>query len=164
MKLKHFLSFLPVGGLAAFWPSLVICPTELVKCRLQAAREAAMVNGLPIPKLGPWGLAKKLLATEGVAGLYRGLTATFVREIPGYFFFFLAYEGVRELLKPEGGSRSDVGALGTVGAGAVAGVVLWSLIFPVDVVKSRLAVSGAATPLLVMLASIRKVASIKTTS
>ena len=120
-----------------------------------------MVNGLPIPKLGPWDLAKKLLATEGVVGLYRGLTATFVREIPGYFFFFLAYEGVRELLKPQGGSRSDVGALGTVGAGAVAGVVLWSIIFPVDVVKSRLAVSGAATPLLVMLASIRKVASIR---
>ena len=123
-----------------------------------------MVNGLPIPKLGPWGLAKKLLATEGVAGLYRGLTATFVREIPGYFFFFLAYEGVRELLKPEGGNRSDVGALGTVGAGAVAGVVLWSLIFPVDVVKSRLAVSGAATPLLVMLASIQKVGSLTATS
>ena len=31
-----------------------------------------MVNGLPIPKLGPWGLAKKLLATEGVAGQQGG--------------------------------------------------------------------------------------------
>jgi len=144
------------GGLAAFWPSLVICPTELVKCRLQAAREAAQMQGLPQPKVGPLGLTKQLLATEGVPGLYRGLTATFVREIPGYFFFFLAYEGVRELLKPEGGCRTDVGALGTVGAGAVAGVVLWSIIFPVDVVKSRLAVSGASTPLLHMLVSIQR--------
>ena len=116
------------GGLAAFWPSLVICPTELVKCRLQAAREAAMMEGRPQPKLGPLGLARQLLNTEGVPGLYRGLTATFVREIPGYFFFFLAYEGVRELLKPEGGSRADVGALGTVGAGAVAGVVSLQLV------------------------------------
>merc|ERR1712037_574683 len=79
------------GGLAAFWPSLVICPTELVKCRLQAAREAALMQGLPQPKLGPLGLAKWLLATEGV----------------------------RELLRPKGGCRTDVGALGTVGAGAV---------------------------------------------
>ena len=37
------------------------------------------------------------------------------------------------------------------------GVVLWSIIFPVDVVKSRLAVSGATTPLLAMLASIQRV-------
>ena len=87
-----------------------------------------MVEGRPQPKLGPLGLTRKLLNTEGVPGLYRGLTATFVREIPGYFFFFLAYEGVRELLKPEGGSRADVGALGTVGAGAVAGVVSLQLV------------------------------------
>ena len=85
------------------------------------------MQGLPQPKLGPLGLAKRLLATEGVPGLYRGLTATFVREIPGYFFFFLAYEGVRELLKPKGGCRKDVGALGTVGAGAVAGEALFLL-------------------------------------
>ena len=36
-------------------------------------------------------------------------------------------------------------------------MVLWSIIFPVDVVKSRLAVSGASTPLLAMLVSIQKV-------
>ena len=36
-------------------------------------------------------------------------------------------------------------------------MVLWSIIFPVDVVKSRLAVSGASTPLLAMLASIQRV-------
>ena len=36
-------------------------------------------------------------------------------------------------------------------------MVLWSIIFPVDVVKSRLAVSGASTPLLSMLASIQRV-------
>ena len=87
-----------------------------------------MMDGRPRPKLGPLGLTRQLLNTEGVPGLYRGLTATFVREIPGYFFFFLAYEGVRELLKPEGGSRADVGALGTVSAGAVAGVVSLQLV------------------------------------
>ena len=87
-----------------------------------------MMEGRPQPNLGPLGLTRQLLNTEGVPGLYRGLTATFVREIPGYFFFFLAYEGVRELLKPEGGSRADVGALGTVSAGAVAGVVSLQLV------------------------------------
>ena len=144
------------GGAAAFWPSLVLCPTELVKCRLQAAREAAMAAGGRGEVGGPWGMVRAILARDGVPGLYRGLTATFAREIPGYFFFFLAYEGCREALAPAGGSREEVGTLGTLAAGAVAGVTLWTIIFPVDVVKSRLAVSGATTPLLAMLSSIRR--------
>ena len=31
--------------------------------------------------------------------MYRGLTSTLMREMPGYFFFFGGYEGARELLK-----------------------------------------------------------------
>ena len=29
------------GGMAAFFSSLTLCPTELIKCRLQAMREMA---------------------------------------------------------------------------------------------------------------------------
>jgi solute carrier family 25 ornithine transporter 2/15 len=74
--------------------------------------------------------------------------------MPGYFFFFLAYEATREAMAP--GARETVGPLGTVAAGAVAGLTLWTLVFPADVVKSRLAVTGARTPLLKMLLTIRR--------
>ena len=47
----------------------------------------------------------------------------------------------REALKPEGGTKEDVGLLGTMFAGGMAGVTLWSVIFPADVIKSRLQVS-----------------------
>ena len=33
------------GFLAAFWSSLTLCPTELVKCRLQAMRESNNIAG-----------------------------------------------------------------------------------------------------------------------
>lgn len=33
------------GFIAAFFSSLVLCPTELVKCRLQALRESHIESG-----------------------------------------------------------------------------------------------------------------------
>jgi solute carrier family 25 ornithine transporter 2/15 len=44
------------------------------------------------------------LRSEGVPGLFRGLKPTFMREMPGYFFFFYSYELSREMLRPEGKS------------------------------------------------------------
>ena len=45
---------------------------------------------------------RQILREDGVPGLFRGLTATFTREMPGYFFFFLAYEATRGLLAAPG--------------------------------------------------------------
>jgi len=136
------------GFLAAFWSSLALCPTELVKCRLQAMRE----SGGPMTSAGQ--LTASILRQEGVAGLFRGLTATFTREMPGYFCFFYAYEATREFLTPVGKTKDEIGIFRTVIAGGMAGVTLWTVIFPADVVKSRLQVSGAKTPMLVMMKDI----------
>lgn len=88
--------------------------------------------------------------------MFRGLTATFTREMPGYFCFFFAYEACRGVLAAPGQSKDDIGPVKTVVSGGVAGVTLWTVIFPADVVKSRLQVSGATTPMLVMMSRIYK--------
>ena len=144
------------GFLAAFWSSLVLCPTELVKCRLQAMRESEALAGRPPPNIGPFRLTGDILRQDGVPGLFRGLTATFTREMPGYFFFFMAYEATRHLLTPVGKTKDEIGPMRTVVAGGVAGVTLWTIIFPADVVKSRLQVSGASTPMLTVMRDILK--------
>ena len=54
------------------------------------------------PKIGPVKLTQQILRSEGVKGLFHGLTPTFAREMPGYFFFFFAYEASREILTPKG--------------------------------------------------------------
>ena len=56
------------GFLAAFWSSLALCPTELVKCRLQAMREAHAEKGLESPKIGPLKLTQQILRSEGPRG------------------------------------------------------------------------------------------------
>jgi len=133
------------GFVAAFFSSLVLCPTELVKCRMQAMREASSATAKPA--VSPFGLTASILRLEGVAGLFRGLKPTFAREMPGYFCFFFAYEFTREALTPAGKTKEDIGPAGTIVAGGVAGVTLWTVIFPFDVIKSRQQVNNTSEPI-----------------
>lgn len=79
----------------------------------------------------------------GVNGLFRGLTMTVVREMPSYFCFFGVYEAVREALKPVGQTRDECGLVATTVAGAAGGILLWTVTFPVDVVKTRIQLDDA---------------------
>lgn len=60
-------------------------------------------------KIGPWKLTKDILRNEGIKGMFRGLTPTFAREMPGYFFFFGGYELCRHLVTPVGKSKEEIG-------------------------------------------------------
>lgn len=81
------------GFFAAFFSSFTLCPTELIKCKLQALHEMKQTE-----KISPFKLTQDILRREGVRGMFRGLVPTFAREMPGYFFFFGAYELSREML------------------------------------------------------------------
>lgn len=131
------------GFLAAFFSSFTLCPTELIKCKLQALRETQQNKpNEKVNHISPYQLTKQILRTEGIPGMFRGLTSTFAREMPGYFFFFGGYEATRELLAKPGQSKDDIGPLNTMAAGAVGGVALWTAIFPADVIKSRIQVQS----------------------
>ncbi|KAJ6637803.1 Mitochondrial ornithine transporter 1 [Pseudolycoriella hygida] len=132
------------GFIAAFFSSFTLCPTELIKCRLQAMRELQNQRGIRGGELiSPFQLTKNVLKTEGIPGMFRGLTSTFAREMPGYFFFFGGYELSRNLLAKPGQSKDEIGPVNTMLSGAVGGVFLWTAIFPADVIKSRIQVSGS---------------------
>ncbi|ESO93776.1 hypothetical protein LOTGIDRAFT_209317 [Lottia gigantea] len=132
---------------AAFFSSFALCPTELIKCRLQAMREMATQGqykgDLSRLKMGPWGLTREILHKEGISGLYKGLTSTFLREMPGYFVFFGGYEISKVLLTPKDGDKENIGILRTIICGGVGGASLWIVIFPADVVKSRIQIQSA---------------------
>lgn len=57
----------------------------------------------------PWKLTRDIIRTEGVPGLFRGLASTWLREIPGYFFFFGGYEGARKMMCKPGQTQDDIG-------------------------------------------------------
>ncbi|XP_022210520.2 mitochondrial ornithine transporter 1 [Drosophila obscura] len=132
------------GSLAACFSTLTLCPTELIKCKLQALREMKHFIDPSHPQdiRTPWSLTRYIWRTEGLRGFYRGLSSTFMREMPGYFFFFGSYEGTREFLRRNNQTKDEIGALRTMVAGAIGGVCLWTSTFPADVIKSRIQVKN----------------------
>lgn len=99
-------------------------------------------------------LTSKILKTEGLPGLFKGLTSTMFREMPGYFFFFGGYELSKSAIT--GGRPNEAGLLETIVAGGIGGVCLWTAIFPFDVVKSRIQVDSLNDPMNKVLLTVLK--------
>ncbi|KAI9267956.1 mitochondrial carrier domain-containing protein [Phascolomyces articulosus] len=110
------------AGVAGF---LFSAPTELVKIKDQVSR---------VPK-GSWQIIKEILVRDGFRGLYQGGWITIIRDAPSYGVYFWVYEGMKRLLETDAGKSN---AWQLLLAGGTAGVVSWSSIYPIDVVKSRL--------------------------
>lgn len=70
-----------VAGVAL---SVVLAPTELVKCRLQMSQYPT-----------PLACVRDVVARHGWKGMGRGFGATVAREAPGNAVFFVAYEWAR---------------------------------------------------------------------
>jgi len=146
-----------VGGLTQ---TVVAVPTELVKCRLQvqhtlrtnptvtastittAASSAPIVassTSQPTTALSMFG---HIYRQEGLRGLFRGFSATALRDTPSYGVYFLAYEYTKDRIVAA--SRLQSPLLPQLLAGGVAGCVSWLSCYPVDVVKSVIQTETAA--------------------
>eukprot|EP01012_Entosiphon_sulcatum_P000941 TRINITY_DN10163_c0_g1_i1.p1 TRINITY_DN10163_c0_g1~~TRINITY_DN10163_c0_g1_i1.p1 ORF type:complete len:213 (-),score=33.04 TRINITY_DN10163_c0_g1_i1:131-769(-) len=130
------------GGVAGVAVAHILTPVELVKCRMQVQS-----LGITATKYkNSWECALGVIRSEGVAGgLFRGHTATLVREVPGNVAWFGAYAEAKRLLEPVGGKDAPwVQML----AGAIAGMSYWTILFPADVVKSQQQTEGGRTSFL----------------
>ena len=154
------------GGLAGFCSATAICPAELIKCRMQAA-EAGAAGGL--------ALALAVLRAEGVGGLFRGWAPLVARDVPLQSLFFSSYQvhsawmqSVHDSLFP--GSSAAAAAQPSPPcdpppvpgwraylAGGAAGSTAWLVIFPLDVVKSRMQVDSAGVARQGMLGTARAI-------
>ncbi|KAG8452780.1 hypothetical protein GDO86_004538 [Hymenochirus boettgeri] len=128
------------GSFAAAFASLALCPTELVKCRLQAMHEMKLSGKVTTGHNTVWSVVKSILHTDGPMGFYHGLSSTLLREVPGYFFFFGGYELSRSFFTKDGKTKEELGVVPLIISGGVGGISLWLVVFPVDCVKSRIQV------------------------
>ncbi|XP_075055147.1 mitochondrial ornithine transporter 1-like isoform X2 [Mixophyes fleayi] len=128
------------GSFAAAFASLALCPTELVKCRLQAMHEMKLSGKIIEGQNTVWSVVKHILHTDGPMGLYHGLSSTLLREVPGYFFFFGGYEMGRSFFTRSGKTKDELGIIPLMVSGGFGGISLWLVVFPVDCVKSRIQV------------------------
>lgn len=146
--LSHLLLASMVAGAVSVGMST---PVDLIKIRLQmqtqSFREVHLHSKTQTVALGegpaykgPVHCITTILRTEGLAGLYRGLNAMLLRDIPGYCLYFIPYVFLNEWITPEGSSGPNPYSVWL--AGGVAGAISWGTATPMDVVKSRLQADG----------------------
>ncbi|XP_076917071.1 mitochondrial arginine transporter BAC1 [Bidens hawaiensis] len=131
---------IPSAAFAGSIISFVLCPSELLKCRMQIQGTDSVVPAYR-KYSGPLNCAIETVKTEGVKGLFRGGVATLSREAVGNAVFFSTYEYLRHSLHLQLKNSSfdhknllDVG-IGIV-SGGLGGIAFWSAVLPLDVAKT----------------------------
>ncbi|KAG2367125.1 hypothetical protein BDR07DRAFT_1469714 [Suillus spraguei] len=129
---------LVIAGVAAGLANGVVSgPVEHIRIRLQTQS-----NTNPIYK-GPFNAMKQIVSQYGIAGLFKGQAVTFLREATGYGVYFLAYEKlVQREMTQKGIRRDQINPMNSVLYGATAGYAFWGVIYPIDMIKSRMQTDG----------------------
>jgi len=128
---------LVAGSLAGLGNGFVSGPVEHIRIRLQTQS-----NTNPVYR-GPFDAIKKISSKYGIRGIFKGQNITFLREAMGYGVYFWAYEKlVQREMAQKGILREQISLGRTILYGAAAGYALWGVIYPIDMVKSRMQTDG----------------------
>lgn len=116
---------------------VMMTPTKLVATNAVLSRSynSGMVISAP-RAVSATQIAKELLQTQGIRGLYKGLGATLMRDVPFSIVYFPLFANLNRLGKPspEASSPFYWAFLSGCAAGSTAAVA----VNPCDVVKTRL--------------------------
>ncbi|CAG8466021.1 9290_t:CDS:2 [Cetraspora pellucida] len=118
------------GGISAGPTTLLMAPVERIKVLLQIQGQ-----GGDVKYKGPLDVIRHLYKEGGLRSIFRGTGATFFRDFPGSAAYFGAYEFTKKLLTS---SDSTLNPAAVLFAGGMAGVAMWTICIPPDVIKSRL--------------------------
>jgi solute carrier family 25 (mitochondrial carnitine/acylcarnitine transporter), member 20/29 len=122
------------GGLSAFPATILMTPTERIKCLLQIQQASTG----PPKYTGMLDCASQVLKQGGIRSLFKGFLATLLRDGPGSVAWFGVYElSKREFLRLQGAESGTLSPLAVLTAGGLGGVACWSVAIPPDVIKSR---------------------------
>ncbi|XP_074599001.1 mitochondrial basic amino acids transporter-like isoform X2 [Brevipalpus obovatus] len=125
------------GSVSGIAQCLVSCPMELVKCRMQVY---SSTTGNSITVLETIRRIQK--QERGLLrGVYRGLGATLLRDAPAFGIYFSSFQFLIDTFNVTSGNPQSQGSL--LMAGGLAGTLSWLLIYPADVIKTRIQIDGS---------------------
>jgi len=122
------------GFMSAIPTTLLTAPVERAKVLLQVQGQ----GGSERKYKGVFDVMRHLYKEGGMRSIFRGTGATLARDGPGSAAYFAAYEVTKKALTPAGASPADLNLSAIIFAGGTAGVAMWALAIPPDVLKSRL--------------------------
>ncbi|XP_006458044.1 hypothetical protein AGABI2DRAFT_199246 [Agaricus bisporus var. bisporus H97] len=146
----HMFDAALTGGISGAMSGSLIsfgsAPFELVKVRRQLEYSIAASKGKSMVRPpGTMDAVREIFRANGFGGLYTGFRLHFIRDTAGTALYFFEYDGMRHLL---GRNRSGEqcatppwlpihSSLVPFFCGSVSGVTSWALIYPLDVVKTK---------------------------
>lgn len=151
------------GGSAGFISATVLCPLDVLKTRLQVYGLPSNLSSGSAPpgKVIISGL-QHILKTEGLPGLYRGLSPTIVALFPTWAVTFSVYNYMRGLLRSQDARNSELSVEANVLAASCAGIATAIATNPLWVVKTRLQTQGmrpGAVPYTGILSALHRIAA-----
>jgi len=131
------LEIATAGAMSAIPTTLVAAPVERAKVLLQIQGQ----GGRPTQYKGVFDVLGHLYKEGGIRSVFRGSVATGIRDGPGSAAYFATYEVTKKWLTPV--DSKDLSLSAVIFAGGTAGVAMWTIAIPPDVIKSR--IQSAAT-------------------
>ncbi|CAL9059396.1 uncharacterized protein LOC135650567 [Musa acuminata AAA Group] len=123
------------GGLAGITAASITYPLDLVRTRLAAQTNTMYYRGISHALYA-------ICRDEGIKGLYKGLGATLLGVGPSLAISFSVYETLRshwQLKRPH-----DSAVLVSLASGSLSGIASSTVTFPLDLVRRRKQLEGAA--------------------
>ncbi|XP_042512764.1 mitochondrial substrate carrier family protein B-like [Macadamia integrifolia] len=123
------------GGLAGITAASITYPLDLVRTRLAAQRNVTYYKGI-------WHALRMISRDEGALGLYKGLGATLLGVGPSIAISFAVYETLRSVWQSQ--RPQDSTAFVSLACGSLSGLASSTATFPLDLVRRRMQLEGAA--------------------
>ena len=158
---RNAMNSLIAGCAAGAVQSILVCPMELIKIRMQIQGVGKQHVSWMMKKMstappgekyagqlletyqGPWKTTRIILQKQGITGVFRGWWLTVLREVPQFGIYFWSFDLIQEgIANFTGRSPDNLTVVQNSLAGGVTGVVTWCW-YPVDVIKSRFQSDGA---------------------
>ncbi|XP_051568213.1 mitochondrial glycine transporter B isoform X2 [Myxocyprinus asiaticus] len=118
------------GSLSGTCSTLLFQPLDLVKTRLQTLQNNMHPGA---PKVGMITVFLNVIRTEKMLGLWKGVSPSFMRCIPGVGIYFSTFYSLKQHFFQEGSPGAGEAVLLGAGARCVAGVAM----LPITVIKTR---------------------------
>lgn len=126
--LNPVISTFMSGFCAGAFQTVVLCPTDVVKLKMQ----------LTNTNLNTISLTKHIIETSGIKSLFRGFGITLCRDAPAYGVYFSSFEYfTSKYLDFNVDPSCGYNLLVNFVSGGLAGILCWIVTYPLDIVKTR---------------------------
>jgi len=123
-----------IGGLAGMGQVLFSSPKEMVMVQMQMASQQGMAPSANSPITH--------MRRLGLSNLYRGSSATLLRDVPFAAMYFAAYSRIKVAMQ---GDREKLAFMETLAAATVAALPAAFFTTPADVIKTRMQAAAGIT-------------------